>query len=459
LRIPIRNKVQIIENGKTQADRRARSLALESFEAALNAVNPRKLIKSKLSLQNAVLKINNYSFDLTKFRNLYVLGGGKASGAMAEALEEIMEDHITEGLINVPCGSSYVTNRIKFHETTHPIPNDEGVRGTQLMLKIAEKATKDDLIIFLVSGGGSSLMPLPREGITIDAKINLTETLLKSGATINEMNTVRKHISAFKGGQLAKIGYPATILNLILSDVVGDPLENIASGPTVPDFTTFSQAIKILKKYYLWIETPESIKNVLLKGKKGLIRENPRESDRIFNKTQTVIIGNNRTASLASYRAFKNEGLNTCLLTSTLEGEAKNVGTILASIANEILNFENPLKKPAGVIVGGETTVTVMGKGKGGRNQELALAAAIKLKVINGISIASMSTAGIDGPTDAAGAIIDGHTLKRAEEKGLNPEIFLSNNNSNEFFSNLGDLIFTGPTSTNVNDISLIIVV
>lgn len=456
--IKIKNREKLITNGETELNQKARKLSLDSLESALNAVDPKRIIKSRISLQNSVLKVNGYSFDLKRFKHVYVVGGGKASGSMAEALEQILSEHIADGFINIPRGTKHKTKVIKLHETSHPIPDETGVEGTRRILEIAEKAGENDLVICLISGGGSSLMPLPRGDISIVDKKKITEALLKCGATINEINTVRKHISDFKGGWLAKKAYPATVLNLILSDVIGDPLDFIASGPTVPDSTTFHEAVKILKKYELWNTVPESIRKVLSDGEKGLIPETPKADDQVFKKVFTVVVGNNRFASLAACESLRSNGLNTLLLTSTLEGEARHVGTVLASIAHEISISQNPVSKPAGIVAGGETTVTVKGKGLGGRNQEIALSAALKLEGMNGVVLASLSTDGVDGPTDAAGAIVDGKTLERAADKGLNPEEFLAENNSYNFFSELGDLIFTGPTGTNVNDVSVIIV-
>jgi glycerate-2-kinase len=300
-------------------------------------------------------------------------------------------------------------------------------------------------------------MPLPRGEISVNDKRMLTDLLLKSGATINEINTVRKHISDFKGGWLARKAYPATILNLLLSDVVGDPLDFIASGPTVPDSTTFSDATKVLKKYALWDKASASIRSVLSDGEKGAIPETPKANDKAFKKVHNVVVGNNRTASIAACKNLENAGLNSLLLTATLEGEAKQVGTMLSSVAREISVSGNPVHKPAGIVVGGETTVVVTGKGLGGRNQEVTLAAALKLDGLNGVVVASLSTDGVDGPTDAAGAIADGKTLRKAAKKGLSPEEFLRNNDTYHFFSKLDDLIFTGPTGTNVNDVSVIV--
>ncbi len=456
--ISIKNIEQLVNNGKTQVDRKARELALRSLEAAVNAVNTEQIVKSRLIFKNSVLRVNGLSFDLKKFERVYVVGGGKASGSMANALEEILGKHITDGIVNVPQGSKEKTSIIKLHEASHPVPDESGVKGTRAMLELAEKAEANDLIICLISGGGSSLMPLPRDKISIADKRTLTDALLKSGATINEINTVRKHISEFKGGWLAKKAYPATILNLILSDVLGDPLDFIASGPTVPDSTTFNDAIKVLKNHGLWNKTPAPIRKTLADGDKGVISETPKADDVAFKKAYNIVVGNNRSASSAAFEYLKSAGLNTLLLSATLEGEARQIGNMLASIAREISVSGNPAPKPAGIIAGGEATVTVTGKGSGGRNQEIPLAAAPKIDGADGVVIASFSTDGIDGPTDAAGAIVDGKTLAKAAKLELCPEKYLADNDSYHFFSELGDLIFTGPTGTNVNDVSVIIV-
>jgi len=456
--IAIKNKEELIKNGETTLNRRARALALKSLEAAVNAVDPKKIMESRLSLRNNILTVGGHSFDLNKFKHVYVVGGGKASGTMAEALEQVLNKHITDGLVNIPRGDKHKTHIIKLHDSSHPTPDETGVEGTRKMLAIADQAEKDDLVICLISGGGSSLMPLPRGNITIEDKRKVTDALLKCGATINEINTVRKHISDFKGGWLAKEAYPATILNLILSDVLGDPLDFIASGPTVPDSTTFSDAVNVLKKYQLWEKTPASVKKVLFDGEKGVIPETPKAGDEAFKKVHNVVIGNCRFASSAVYESFKSAGLNTLLLTSLLEGEARQVGIMLASIAREIIASANPVKKPAAIIAGGETTVSVVGKGRGGRNQEIVLAAALKLNDYDGVVVASLSTDGVDGPTDAAGAIADGKTLTRAAKISLNTGNFLAENDSYNYFAKLGDLIFTGPTGTNVNDVSVIVV-
>jgi glycerate 2-kinase len=456
--ITVKNKEQLIRNGRTRLDNQARKLAINCLESAVNSVDPYRIVRSRVRLKNRILNVDQHVFDLRKFRNIYVVGGGKASGSMALALEQILDNHIARGLVNVPKRDMNKTKIISLHEASHPVPDESGVTGTRRMLRIVERADEDDLIICLISGGGSSLMPLPRGNVSIADKRKLTDALLKSGATINEINTVRKHVSDFKGGWLAKKAYPATILNLILSDVVGDPLDFIASGPTVPDSTTFNDAVKVLEKYHLWKTATSPIRQVLTDGQKGVIPETPKAGDKAFEKTHNVIVGNNRSASLAASEWLREAGLNTLLLTASLEGEAKEAGIFLATIAREVSASENPARKPAGIVAGGETTVTVTGKGLGGRNQEIPLAASTKLSGLDGAVIASLTTDGVDGPTDAAGAIADGKTLTRAAESGLSPEQFLLENDSYHFFEKLGDLMFTGPTGTNVNDVSVVIV-
>lgn len=452
----IKNYVQLVEQGKTVLLQKARALALQSLEHGLNAVDPKKLLHSKISLKDAILGIENCSFDLNKFRNILVIGGGKATGAMAYALEEILGKRITTGAINVPYSNQYETKIIKISEASHPVPDEAGVEGTRLIMSLVNQTKKEDLVICLISGGGSSLMPLPVEGVLLEDKKTLTDALIKSGAAIKEINAVRKHLSALKGGWLAKKAYPATVLNLILSDVVGDSLDTIASGPTVPDPTTFIDAQKILHKYNLWKTAPNSVRKVLSEGVEGLIEDTPKPKDPSFKRVHNVILGNIKTASLATFEYLKSEGLNAKLLSTNIEGEAREVGKTFVQTGLE-KSSNQVLPKPMGFVWGGETTVTVKGKGAGGRNQELALAAALQLDN-RACTVASLSTDGIDGPTDAAGAIVDSFTVVRAQQLGLNANEFLADNNSYGFFEKLNDLIITGPTGTNVNDISVMII-
>jgi glycerate-2-kinase len=456
----IQNQGALLSNGEREVDRKARRIALEALEAALESADSKKIVTSKVSRTEDTLQIEGHVFDLSKFREIYVIGGGKASGPMAVALESILGDKISKGIVNVPHNSGpYRRSKMKFHEASHPIPDEAGRQGAKEMLSLARQADENDLVICLISGGGSSLMPLPRGGITLNDMQVVTEVLLKSGATINELNTVRKHLSAFKGGWLAEAAYPATVLNLILSDVVGDPLDFIASGPTVPDSTTFSDAVEILNRYNLWETMPQSVKAVLTEGQKGRLEDTPKEGDKVFRKVSNVIIGNIRTVTEAACDSLRETGLQALLLTSLLEGEARHVGTMLGSIAKEVEASGHPLPRPCGIVVGGETTVTVVGGGRGGRNQEIALGAALSIAGMKGVVIASLSTDGIDGPTDAAGAVVDGNTLVRANEAGLDAKKALANNDSYTLFSKLDDLIFTGLTETNVNDVSVIVAI
>ncbi len=453
--IQIRNWEKLIENGETPRIRESRALALECLERAINAAEPKQLVKAKIKVENNQLQVEGYSFDLGKFKHVYVVGGGKAGGKMAQTIEEILGEHVTAGVVNIPYGTRQKTHVIELNDAGHPVPDEAGVKGTARIVALAEQAEENDLVICLISGGGSSLMPLPREGISLKDKQTLTNALLKSGAAITEINTVRKHLSAFKGGWLAKKAYPATVLNLVLSDVMGDPLDSIASGPTVPDPSTFNDARKILKKYDLWLNAPVSIRKIVSEGARGLLQETPKADDFAFENVHNVLIGNNRTASQAAVDCLRAKGLNTLLLAKMLDGEARKVGKTLANLASGVCNAH--ISKSLGAVAGGETTVTVTGEGVGGRNQELELSAALNLIESEECVIASLSTDGIDGPTDAAGAIIDNLTMKRARKLGLDPEKYLQNNDSYSFFLKLGDLIFTNATGTNVNDLSVIV--
>lgn len=455
----IKNERELLENTKSNLNRKARQLAINALNASLEASDPANIMRSKVKLEKNVLEVDGFSLNLNDFRNVFAVGGGKASGVMAEVLESLLGDRIKDGAVNVPYDSRvYNVKRIKIEHASHPVPDLAGVKGTKRILDLVSQAEENDLVICLLSGGGSSLMPQPREGISLRDKRRVTDALLKSGATINEINTVRKHISDVKGGWLAKRAFPATVVNLILSDVVGDPLDFIASGPTVPDSTKFDDAIEVLKRYRLWNRLPVAVKKVLLQGKKGLISETPKTGDKAFEKVHNIVVGNCMTACKAAFNSLKTAGLNNLLLTSSLEGQARDVGVVFSSIASEIVRSGSPVPRPAAIVAGGETTVTVVGKGKGGRNQEIALGAISKIASLDGVVVASLSTDGIDGPTDAAGALVDGESLCRAVALGLSPKRFLAENNSYSFFSRLGDLFFTGLTGTNVNDISIILV-
>ncbi|MBD3173408.1 DUF4147 domain-containing protein [Candidatus Bathyarchaeota archaeon] len=436
-----------------------RSDVCDIFEVALKAVDPEEGIYNALSLDEGRLSFEGCSVDLREVNKTIVIGGGKAGGLMAKAVENLLGDRIDSGIVNVLEGTENAVSLeyISLNGSAHPVPSESGVKGVREMLRLTQDLNKNDLVISLISGGGSALMPLPAENISLADLQNITQKLLKAGATINELNAVRKHSSSFKGGQLARHCYPAMVISLILSDVIGDPLDIIASGPTAPDASTFNNAQNVLEKYNIIKECPESIQLRIRQGVYGAIRETPKKNDPIFDKVHNILIANNNLAAAASKKKADELGYNSMILSTYIQGEARQVGEILTDIAREISNRERPLEKPAVIIIGGETTVTVTGDGVGGRNQELALAASMRLNGMNCI-IATLGTDGIDGPTDAAGAIVDGNTMKRSNELGLDSRTYLEENDSYSFFRELGDAIITGPTGTNVNDLSLILV-
>ena len=440
---------------KTGRVRERRERALTVLSAALEAVDPVNAVKRQVSLSSdETLRIGQRSYDLGRYRSIYVIGGGKAGGSMAQAVEEILGQRVTAGLINVKYGYGAETEIIHLNEAGHPLPDAAGMAGTKQMAELARQATDEDLVLCLISGGGSALMTLPVEGITLADMKSLTDAFLRCGATINEINTVRKHLSQTKGGNLARLAYPAEIVSLILSDVVGNPLDVIASGPTVADTTTFADAYGVIEKYSLLEELPSPIVERLRRGTEGLIPETPKEGAEAFTRTHNLIIASNEVAAEAAIAKAGELGFHTLLLSTFVEGEAREVAKVFAAVAKEILHSGRPVSRPACVVAGGETTVTIRGKGLGGRNQEIALSAALEIAGLEEVMIISLASDGTDGPTDAAGAIADGSTLRRAQDVGLSATRYLADNDSYHFFQQLGDLLITGPTNTNVNDLT-----
>jgi glycerate 2-kinase len=450
----IKNASDLVENGEKRAERAARRLALDAVEAALIAVEPGRLVASKVRVSRDRLLVGDERFDLSRFGRVFVIGGGKASGRMASAIESLLGDRITGGVVNVPDSQSADRDgpvRIKLHAATHPLPSRAGVEGVEQMLELVGKPRKDDLVICLMSGGGSSLLPMPRDGISLEDKIEVTRRLLLAGATIQELNVVRKHLSGLKGGWLAERLSPSVVLSLVISDVVGNRLDSIASGPLYPDSSTFADAIHVLKKYRLFEQVPGTVSALLAKGAAGKLPETPKAGSSYFKNVYNIIIGSNEDASDAAVRYLKSKHQGPVLLTTNLEGEARFAGMFLGSV----LSFANARPRPSSYVVGGETTVTVTGQGRGGRNQEFALGAAMKIDGNNGVALVSLGTDGLDGSTPAAGAIVDGHTMRRAKALALSPEEVLTRNDSFRFFSALGDLVMTGPTGTNVDDLAV----
>lgn len=424
-----------------------REAARAIFRAALASGDVRPLVLRALG-----------DVPLPRPGRLLVVGAGKASGAMAAAVEAALGDRIADGVVAVKDGYLAPTRRIRLIEAGHPVPDERGLRAAQEIRALAESAGPDDLVLVLISGGGSALTPAPAPPITLADKQEVTRLLLAAGATINELNAVRKHCSLLKGGQLARAAAPARVHALLLSDVIGDPLDVIASGPTAPDPSTFADALGVLDRSGLTARAPRSIVERLERGARGEIPETPKPDDPQFRRVANMVIGNNALTVDAAAARARALGFAPHVLTRALQGEAREVARELVALARRIKAGQGPVKAPACVIAGGEATVTVRGRGHGGRCQELALAAALEMDGLDGVVVLAAGTDGTDGPTSAAGALADGRSAARAREQGDDPRARLDDNDSHSVFASLGDLIITGPTNTNLLDLYLVLV-
>ena len=427
--------------------------------AALKSVDPRAAVIANLILRNTTLEVNGKTYVLTSFERIFLVGAGKAGQPMAEAIQEILGYHVDSGKVIVKEGYKTdvgITERIEIIEAGHPIPDHRGVNGAQKIIHLLEGTTHNDLVICLFSGGGSALMVSPVPGVSLKDLQDLTHELLASGATVNEINTLRKHLDLAKGGQIARYASPGKVISLILSDVVGDPLDVIASGPTVPDPSTYNDSLVILDHYQIKDRIPESIVEHLVRGKQGAVTETPKPGEEIFDQVNNVVVGSNRTAAQAALKQAEIEGFNTFILSNYLQGEASQAGKFLGSILRQVAAHNQPLPRPACIIVGGETTVTLRGNGHGGRNQEISLGAVDEIAGLKDVALVTLATDGGDGLTDAAGAVVTGETLHRAQLLNLDPNSFLAENDTYNFFNPLGDLLKTGPTMTNVNDLAFL---
>lgn len=436
---------------------------VEIFYSSLKAVDPCNAVKKAIILADNNLSIDRLSYDLQEFERIVVVGAGKGTALMAQAIEELLQERIEEGIITVKYGHSRQLQKIRQVEASHPIPDEEGVRGTDEIVRLLEKADDRTLVICLLSGGGSALLVSPAEGLTLQDKQAATDLLLKSGASISELNAVRKHLSRVKGGWLARIAYPATVITLVLSDVIGDRLDVIASGPTVPDLSTFGDALEVVKKYSLRGKLPGNVVKYLDKGAEGETPDTPKAGEDCFKKGQIVVVGSLRQAINAARNTANKLGFDTEIVTDKLHGEAREAAAYLADLAKMVRTSKKG-PKPLCLLSGGETTVNVTGTGLGGRNQEMALAFALGIEGIEGITMLSAGTDGTDGPTGATGAIVDGSTAGRARQIGLDPAEYLKNNDSYNFFNRVDYLteekgqLVTGPTGTNVMDMQIIAV-
>ena len=439
-----------------------KDIARRVSEAAIKAVDPYEAVSRCFHLEGGVLTAGERTYDLNQIDRVLVVGAGKAAAPMAAAVEDVLGVCLPgkrmTGLVNVKYGHVRPTRIIEVNEAGHPVPDERGLKGTRRMAELLRTAGPRDLVINLLSGGGSALLVLPAEGITLEDKRQTTDLLLRCGATINEVNCVRKHLSLSKGGNWARLAQPAPVISLILSDVVGSPLDVIASGPTAPDTSTLAEACRVLEKYDITTLVPPAVRARLCRRHDASLIENPAAGDPVFEQVNNVIVGSNEIAAQAAVEKARELGFAAMLLSTYVEGEAREVARVLAAVAKEIARPGQPLERPCCVVAGGETTVTVKGQGLGGRNQELALAAALAVEGWAEVMIWSLATDGNDGPTEAAGAIVSGETVDRGRCLGLEAGEYLADNDSYEFFRRLGDLIVTGPTNTNVNDLMFVVV-
>ena len=429
------------------------------FEASLAAADPILLVRRSLQLDGAILQAGKRLYDLARYSNLYVVGAGKAAAKMARAVEALLGEKIAGGIVIVKHGHSIPLKKLKIVEAGHPIPDPAGIKATEAIIRLLRRTQKNDLILCLVSGGASALLSCPLVGLNLQDKQRTTQALLNCGARIQEVNAIRKHISGIKGGRLAELAYPSTVLSLILSDVIDDSMDNIGSGPTAADSSTFADCLSIIDRYGVGDMIPLAVTTFLKKGAAGEIADTPKANNPIFQQVQNLLIGNNQLALVAAKEKAQALGYNTLILSSSVEGEARTVAIDHVVSGRDVLSSSSPVRPPACIISGGETTVTIRGAGLGGRNQEFALAAALEIDGLNGIVVLSGGTDGTDGPTDAAGGIVDGTTVQRARDQGLNARSYLERNDSYPLLKAVGDLLITGPTLTNVMDLRLILIV
>ena len=434
------------------------------LDAALEAADPVKSICNAIKRCGDSLLVGDRSYDLNQFDNVYLVGAGKAALTMTKGAATILGDRIRGGIVIAKHLDQTLLDdlppSIRFLQGSHPVPDSKSVQSTRQLTRLLEQCTERDLVVCLISGGGSALMMNPVSGVSLADIQALTRLLLSCGADIGEINTLRKHLDQIKGGRLARLAYPAKLVTFILSDVIGSPLDVIASGPTVADPTTYQDALRVVQKYHLENEVSSTIMMHLNAGVAGKVPESVKAGETCLVNTHNLIVSSNYQAAIKGVEAAKSLGLQSMLLTTYLRGEARQAGTVLASVLREGAITGNPLARPMCIVLGGETTVSLKGKGKGGRNTELALGAVRELAGLDQIMLVTLATDGEDGPTDAAGAVVTGETLQRGLQLDLLPEAYLQNNDSYHYiavvFEALGDLLKIGPTGTNVNDYTMV---
>jgi len=423
----------------------------------LKAIDPANAVQTWLRIERGRLQIGDFRTTLPS--KIRVIAVGKASAPMLATALDILGKGVVSGILIAPRNSSMenTDKRIVMFRSSHPLPDEEGVRASRRVLTSIDRMQANELLLCLISGGASAMLPAPASDITLEDKRTVTQRLIRSRASIHQINTVRRHLSELKGGRFVERCTAGTIASLIISDVSGNVLSDIASGLTAPDPTTFRDAINVLKEFKLWNSAPQRVRNHLQQGLTGNIHETPKPGNRFFRKVHNFVVADNRTACEAARRVLQEKHIPTTIMTSSLDMEARSLGKLLASVARDSEQFGDPLKSPSAVIFGGETTVEVKGLGKGGRNQEIALATVERIEGLNGVAIAALGTDGVDGNSPAAGAIVDSHSIIRARRLRLRVRDFAERNDSYNFFRKLNDNIVTGPTGTNVGDLYLLI--
>ena len=432
----------------------ARPLLHRLLTAGLEAADPYQALLKAVSLNGSSLRVGRRTFDLSHTRRVLVVGAGKASARMAQALELVLGQRLEDGLVIVKTGHSLATKRTTVLEASHPIPNRAGLAATQRLLGLAASLSPDDLLIVLLSGGASSLLPAPVSGVTLTDKQRTTQLLLRCGATINEINIVRKHLSMIKGGRLAA-STRAKIITLVLSDVIGDDLGSIGSGPTAADPSTFTDAIAVLQQYRIWAAVPPTVRRYLKRGEKGEVPETLKPGSSRGRSVHHHILGSNHIMLEAVERAGREAGFFTKLVAPPITGETLVVAKQFVELSKSVRTGRGRLRRPYCVVAGGEPTVTVTGRGKGGRAQEFAAAAAFEISDLSNAWIAALGSDGTDGPTDAAGALVNGETVSRAKRLQVDLHTAIRRHNTYPALKKLGCHIHTGPTGTNVNDLYL----
>jgi glycerate 2-kinase len=416
-------------------------------------------VRAQVNVRNKQLFANGFAISLSRFKRIMLLAVGKASAPMLVAVSDILTGFDVYGVLVAPRNEAVgvADERIEVFRSDHPVPDRQGMIAAQHVIDALSRMRREELLICLISGGASAMLPAPPDGISLADLRKLTTQLIMSKATIHEINTVRRHVSKLNGGRLVKLCRASKILSLIISDVPGDPLPDIASGLTVEDPSSYEDAVEVLKSHYLWASIPKSARDHLSRGVRHRIPDSPKPGDQAFLRVHNLIIAGNRTACIAARRSLTAKKVTSVILSSSAEMDAQDMGRFLASLATEHERSNGSVPKAEAFIMGGETTVEVKGRGMGGRNQETALWAVDKIAGLEGVAIAALGTDGIDGSSTAAGALTDGDSARRASEKRMDPPKFLSRNDSYDFFRRLGDNIITGPTGTNVGDLYLMV--